>query len=72
MTVLLISFFAASFFCHLGHDGSIKFWDVSSKKCLQTIPGLHASSVWSVSHHKLYKNMIASGGSDGCLRVLYS
>lgn len=55
-----------------GHDGTVKFWDLSTRKCLQTLPSLYSSSVWSVAHHKLYKNMVASGGSDGLLYILYS
>lgn len=55
----------------IGHDGSMKFWDVSTHQCLQTIQGLR-ETIWSIAHHKLYKNMIATGGSDSCLRILYS
>lgn len=58
----------------LGHDGAIKVWELNQLCPLQTLERLHGSSgdVWSIKHHKIYKNLVATGGSDAVLNILYN
>lgn len=55
-----------------GHDGSLRFWSMDSKMCIQTIEGAHRKhfdeSIHNIASHSS-EPFFASAGADGIAKV---
>ena len=55
----------------IGHDGSLRFWSMDSKMCIQEITAhrkRYDESIYNVACH-LTKPYFASAGADGIAKV---
>ena len=58
--------------CCQGHDGSLRFWSMETKTCVQEITAHRKrfdESIYNVACH-LTKPYFASAGADGIAKVL--
>ncbi|KAL5040121.1 hypothetical protein BDV3_002495 [Batrachochytrium dendrobatidis] len=55
-----------------GHDCSLRWWDLGTRRCIQEQSShrrKYDEGVWSVAYHPYFGDVMASGGSDGTCRV---
>ena len=61
-----------SYFLCTGHDGSLRFWSMDSKMCIQEIGGAHRKrfdeSIRNLACHST-EPFFASAGADGIAKV---
>lgn len=55
-----------------GHDGSLRFWNMETKKCIQEVGGAHRKhfdeSICKIACHSS-EPFFASAGADGVAKV---
>ncbi|KAJ3178235.1 hypothetical protein HDU85_005232 [Gaertneriomyces sp. JEL0708] len=57
-----------------GHDCSLRWWDLTTRKCLQehtTHRKKNDEGVWSVAYHKGVSGVMGSAGADGLAKVYW-
>ncbi|KAJ3039309.1 hypothetical protein HDV00_012301 [Rhizophlyctis rosea] len=57
-----------------GHDCSIRWWDLSTRSCIQEYTGHRKKNdegVWTVKYHPSLQEHMASGGADGLCKVYH-